>query len=255
MLQSRTVREGERERECMCLFLFNARDNFALDKIGAKSSQDHGRRRDRGRREEMIPRYRRHKTFKVQICMLQPVPHLPDPLPGRLSRRPFSLAPTPAPASSRLPNPKAQPDPRYFECKILSLLSVVRSRAHTRNPRPIRKRHPISPSHPANTRATLTRRTSRRFPLCEQPLVIPRIPRLSLLVYGQDSPAIDIRRTYLHPPARFFKCSPTRSELNPRRNSRTTRSRREIRKSGEKSRDRRCLEMILPRRVLQQVLN
>lgn len=68
-----------------CLFLFSAWDNFVLDKIRAKSSLARRRREGEGK---MIPRYRRHKTFKVQICMLQPVPppswsSLPD---IRLSR-------------------------------------------------------------------------------------------------------------------------------------------------------------------------
>lgn len=65
----------EEDNKRMSISLFNARDNFALDKIKAKSSQDHAADviEEEGK---MIPRYHRHKTFKVQICMLQPVPHL-----------------------------------------------------------------------------------------------------------------------------------------------------------------------------------
>lgn len=38
--RSRSSRYGRGRTRTQCLFLFNARDNFALDKIGAKSSQD-----------------------------------------------------------------------------------------------------------------------------------------------------------------------------------------------------------------------
>jgi len=86
------------------------------------------------------------------------------------------------PPPARLPNPKAQPYPSYFECKIL-FFSFSLILAYTRN---------LTPSEGNQPTPHASLSSSHCFPLWEQSLVISRIPRLSLLVYGQDFPAIDI---------------------------------------------------------------
>lgn len=140
--------EGDNKR--MSISLFNARDNFALDKIGTKSSQD--RAADVIEEEgKMIPRYRWHKTFKVQICMLQPVPHLSWSCLLDVESRG-------RPRYSDCQIRKLRLYPCYFECKILSLArSFSPSRlsfAHTCNFTPSEAKD-FTPANPAISRKFL----------------------------------------------------------------------------------------------------
>lgn len=142
----------EEDNKRMSISLFNARDNFALDKIKAKSSQDHAADviEEEGK---MIPRYHRHKTFKVQICMLQPVPHLSWSclLDVESRDRPYALATVTAKSESFSFIP-AILNVRFFLSRALSLLLVRPSHTCVILPHP---RLRILPANPAISRKFL----------------------------------------------------------------------------------------------------